>query len=109
MNTKASVEIFGAAALAALLGCSTSEPVAPAAPDLRTMSLYEMPMDPSAVPWNVPFGRVCKLSTSCVAMDPRPFEPCLLSTKACTDKAADPIQVGQPEWLAPPVVIETTY
>lgn len=32
------------------------------------------------------FG-VCKLGTSCMTMDKRPFEPCLVSTKTCADKA----------------------
>jgi hypothetical protein len=109
MNTKASIAIFGAATLAALLGCSTSKPVTPVAaaspppPEIE----FDLPLEPPEAAWPVPFGKVCKLGTSCLAMDPRPFEPCLLSTKSCSDKASEPILVEQPQWLDPPRVIKT--
>jgi len=40
-------------------------------------------------------------------MDPRPFEPCLLSTRECTEKATEPLLVGQPELVEPPAIIKT--
>jgi hypothetical protein len=45
--------------------------------------------------------QVCKLGTSCLAMDPRPFEPCLLSTKHCSDKAAEPLLVAPAPSIIP--------
>jgi hypothetical protein len=110
MNTKASIAIFGAAALAAMLGCSTPKPASPVAevspvppPELS----YDLPLEPPAPPWNVPFGKVCRLSTSCIAMDPRPFEPCLLSTKECSDKATEPLLVLPPMRVVRPPMIQT--
>jgi hypothetical protein len=35
-------------------------------------------------------------------MDPRPFEPCLLSTKHCGDKAMEPMQVAPPRSVPEP-------
>jgi hypothetical protein len=36
-------------------------------------------------------GHVCKLGTSCLDLDPRPFEMCLVDAKHCVDKALEPI------------------
>jgi hypothetical protein len=105
MNTKASFALAGAVALAALLGCSTPKPVAPAQA-LPAMTVYELPYGLPETPGSNRLPGLCKLGSSCLAMDPRPFEACLLSTKSCRDK---PIQVGQPEWSAPPpAIIETS-
>ena len=114
MNTKTSIAFIGATALAALLGCSTPQSVAPAA-----ASPAELPKPPVIVFHSVPLERpvppleppptFCKLGTSCLAMDPRPFELCLLSTKDCHDKATEPLLVRQPESAAPPLVIETAH
>jgi hypothetical protein len=103
MNSKASISSVGAAGLALLLGCSTPKPAAPvpaasaesAEPALLVYEVYEIP---PVRPWPdpQPFGGICKLGTSCLAMDPRPFEPCLLSTKHCSDKAAEPMLVAPP-------------
>ena len=108
MNAKASITFIGVAALAALLGCSTPQPATPAAATVPPPEAsYDLPLEQPG-PTQLP--ALCKLGTSCLAMDPRPFEPCLLSTKKCRDKAAEPIEVGQPEWLGPPpAIIETTY
>ena len=111
MNTNVFIAFAGAAVLAVLLGCSTPQPAAPvlaAAPALPPppeITLYSLP---PIEPWPEPLPRFCKLGTSCLAMDPRPFEPCLLSTKDCRDKASEPILVGQPQWIVPPSIIETT-
>jgi hypothetical protein len=40
-------------------------------------------------------------------MDPRPFEPCLLSTKHCSDKAAEPMLAGRPQLIIPVPQIES--
>jgi hypothetical protein len=33
-------------------------------------------------------ARLCKLGTSCLALDARPFEACLVGTRRCPDKMA---------------------
>ena len=102
MNRPAFAAFIGTAALAAMLGCSTSQPVAQVTeaievppPEISMELPLESP-DPKPVP------RLCKLGTSCLAMDPRPFEPCLLSTRECRDKMPDPVLVADPEWIDPP-------
>ena len=105
MNTRILIASFTAASLAGLLGCSTPQTAAP------PMMIYSAPIptpeyelrDGQVVPETPqPFGRVCKLGTSCLALDPRPFEPCLLSTKKCSDKAVEPTLVAPPKSIAPP-------
>ena len=109
MNTKASIPFVGAAALAALLGCSTPQPVAPVTADPTPVPPPEISFDlPLEVPGPESSPTFCKLGTTCLAMDPRPFEPCLLSTKDCRDKATEPLLVGEPQWIAPPLIIKTT-
>jgi len=100
MNTRTSIAFIGAAAVATLLGCSTPQPTPP------IFESYSVPIERPVPPLEPP-PAFCKLGTSCLAMDPRPFEACLLSTKDCRDKAAEPLLVGQPELAAPPVVIQT--
>ena len=108
MNTKVSIPFFGAAALAALLGCSTPQP-APVADDSTPVPPPEISFSlPLEVPGPESPPTFCKLGTTCLAMDPRPFEPCLLSTKACRDKATEPLMVGEPQSIAPPSIIKTT-
>ena len=108
MNRQALFASIGAASLAAMLGCSTSQPVVstaavPLEPPPPEFS-YELPLEPPDAELGF---RSCKLGTSCMAMDPRPFEPCLLSTVECTDKATEPLLVGEPEWNEPPAIIKT--
>lgn len=101
MNNNTLIASIGAAALAALLGCSTSQPVTPVPPPEISVDL---PLEP---PNAEPGFKACKLGTSCMAMDPRPFEPCLLSAKECTEKATEPLLVGEPGLLEPPAIIKT--
>ena len=99
MNTKKSAAFVAATALAVLLGCSTPQPVPPVA-----VALPDPPPPPPEFSFSLPLEqpqtdavpRFCKLGTSCLAMDPRPFEPCLLSTKYCGDKAVELMQVAPP-------------
>jgi len=93
MNTRIT---FAIAALAGLLGCSTSETAQ------TTQSATPLPPLPDLAPGNelIP-PKVCKLGTSCLAMDPRPFEPCLLSTKHCSDKAVEPLLVAPAPSIIP--------
>jgi hypothetical protein len=104
MNARMLIASLTAASLAGLLGCSTPQALAPPI-------VFELPPIPSPdyeirdgqlVPKSQQLtGRICKLGTSCLAMDPRPFEPCLLSTKSCSDKAAEPMLVAPPKSIAP--------
>ena len=111
MNTKICIASIGATALAVLLGCSTPQPdaavtaVSAESPPPPMLS-YSIPLERPAPPLE-PLPAFCKLGTSCLALDPRPFEACLLSTKDCRDKATEPLLVAQPELIAPPAVIKT--
>ena len=78
------------ALLIALTGCSTPPPGIAADLPPPTFS-RDLPLEPP------PVSRVCKLGTSCLAMDPRPFEACLVGTRLCVDKAADSIEVAAPD------------
>ena len=86
MNTKIAIAI---AALTSLLGCSTPHPVQTTQPGTPPPLLsdiapgYEL-REGQLVPRVLIPPQICKLGTSCLAMDPRPFEPCLLSTKHCS-------------------------
>jgi hypothetical protein len=103
MNTRISI---GIAALASLLGCSTPDTAqttqsATPLPPLSNLApgdeLHERQFEPQVL---IP-PQICKLGTSCLAMDPRPFEPCLLSTKHCTDKAVEPLLVAPTPSIIP--------
>ena len=39
---------------------------------------------------------MCSLGSSCLTMDPRPFEACLLGTNRCSDKLGESMQVIGP-------------
>ena len=43
----------------------------------------------------------CQLGTSCLTLDQRPFEICLLDTKHCRDKVVEPLLVDD-ESVVPP-------
>jgi hypothetical protein len=93
MNTRNAIAI---AALASLLGCSTPDTAQ------TTQSAKPLPRLSDLAPENelIP-PQICKLGTSCLAMDPRPFEPCLLSTKHCSDKAVEPLLVAPTPSIIP--------
>jgi hypothetical protein len=96
--------------LAGMLGCSTPQPAEPAkaAAAAQTESSLVPPsiveqlqkLQPQLAPRSddglpeVFKGKPCLLGESCLAMDPRPFEICLLgANKRCGDKMAEPMQV----------------
>ncbi len=99
------------ATLAVLLGCSTSKSPS----SVQAAPPSAQPVPPPRIVWRVipplpamePPGQFCLLGTTCLAMDPRPFEPCLLSSKHCKDKAAEPMQVAPPRWPAPESGVES--
>jgi hypothetical protein len=68
---------------------------APVPPPEISIPLPLEPPDPA-------FAQLCQLGTSCLAMDPRPFEPCLLSTRHCSEKAAESMK-ARDESVEPPV------
>ena len=103
MNTRITIAI---AALASLLGCSTPDtaqttqsatPLPPLSDLAPGYELHEGQLVPEVL---IP-PQICKLGTSCFAMDPRPFEPCLLSTKHCSDKAVEPLLVAPTPSIIP--------
>lgn len=108
MNFKTTAFV-SASALAALLGCSTPQPASVSATPPEGVAVpppevsIDLPLEPPAET----FARACQLGTTCLEMDPRPFEPCLLSTTHCRDKVTEPLLVGQAEQITPPVVIKT--
>jgi hypothetical protein len=103
MNTRIAIAI---AALASLLGCSTPDTVqttqsAAPLPSLSNLAAGDELHGGQLEPQVLLPPQICKLGTSCLAMDPRPFEPCLLSTKHCTDKAVEPLLVAPTPSIIP--------
>jgi hypothetical protein len=93
MNTRVAIAI---AALTSLLGCSTPETAQTTQPATPLPPLSDLAPGNELIP-----PQICKLGTSCLAMDPRPFEPCLLSTKHCSDKAVEPLLVAPTPSIIP--------
>jgi hypothetical protein len=56
---------------------------------------------------DMPLARVCKLGASCMELDPRPFEACLVGTRHCVDKAAELVEVTAPDAGSGSGVVET--
>jgi hypothetical protein len=86
-----------------LLGCSTPVPEAVTAVPPPEIS-FELPLER---PQTSLHGKVCKLGDSCMAMDSRPFEACLVGARRCVDKANQPVEVRAPQEPTTPGVIET--
>jgi hypothetical protein len=93
MNTRITIVI---AAMASLLGCSTPGTAQTTQPATPLPPLSDLAPGNELIP-----PQICKLGTSCLAMDPRPFEPCLLSTKHCSDKAVEPLLVAPTPSIIP--------
>jgi hypothetical protein len=87
-----------------LLGCSTrrAEPPQGQPPPLRGSVTQS-----NAPSFNAPDreefkARFCQLGTSCLTLDERPFELCLLDTKHCRDKVVEPLLVDDESVVSPP-------
>jgi hypothetical protein len=81
--------------LALLLGCSTAPPPAP--PSIFVVQQVPPPEFQRDLPLEQPRSHFCQLGTSCMQLDPRPFEACLLGgTKRCADKVTEPLLVDDP-------------
>jgi hypothetical protein len=102
MNAKASITRFVLGAPVLLLGCTTQDQApsavgyAPGAHPLPQIARYEPMPRPHSYRGETFAGHICKLGTSCMDLDPRPFEPCLITTTRCTDKAGDSLLVDTP-------------
>ena len=99
MNTTSVVIL---AAIAGMLGCSTPQPVEPRQAVAATQAEVSFPrleVHPLPPPSDEDLpevfkGKPCQLGKSCLALDPRPFEICLLgTTKRCGDKMTESMQV----------------
>jgi hypothetical protein len=99
MNAKLSALIAAAAPLI-LLGCTTQPPAPPPAWVAPYASGVRVPHHRGEE-----FkGQLCQVGTSCLSLDPRPFELCLLSTRHCSEKAMESLLAEAPLILAPPQV-----
>ncbi len=101
MNRKVSLTGPLAAGAAWLSGCSTSNlPPQVAAPaESFDIPLEVRPDHDSQKPF---LGKVCQLGTSCLELDPRPFEMCLLAAnKHCGEKITESLLAGNPEPAEP--------
>jgi hypothetical protein len=83
-----------------LLACSSArvDSTAPAAPpQMRSFQLL-----PELPPPSLQGFKPCKLGESCMALDDRPFEPCLVTTRRCADMIEEPLLVGEPKDIPQP-------
>ena len=97
---------------AALLGCNTSqiEPVSIGATSIAMPAAHPMMEFETAIPGfderrEIQLGQFCYLGTTCLTMDPRPFEVCLLGSNRCSDKLREPILVGELFTIPPAQVL----
>jgi hypothetical protein len=114
MNARSLIAFFAGAALLGLSACNTpravdAQPASNPVPPQLTIPLpmYELRDGKLVPPPDAERGQICQLGTSCLTMDPRPFEPCLLSTKHCRDKATEPLLVGSPQVIVPAPQVES--
>ena len=77
----------------AMTACSTSrDPSAEPAPPPPPEITLELPLEPPPAR----MARACQLGTSCLELDERPFEACLVGAKRCADKRLEPIPAQGP-------------
>jgi hypothetical protein len=79
-----------------ILGCTTQRTEPPREPpaSLQSSVTEANALRFDSPPDNEEFkAHFCQLGTSCMTLDPRPFEPCLLTTKHCSDKVVEPLLV----------------
>jgi hypothetical protein len=91
MNTRIPVL---AAASVLILGCTTQRPEPP--PVQSSLLQGAVTQSGPARFHQPPEGSgftACQLGTSCLTLDPRPFELCLLDATHCADKVTEPLLV----------------
>ena len=96
----ARIPLLSAAWIAVLLGCTTSTPPSSPEASAAPTNLF-LPDNPPEYPPGET-AKFCQLGSSCLTMDPRPFELCLLSDKRCGDKLAETILVEQSNIVVKP-------
>lgn len=96
--------LFACAVTAILLGCTTQLPgttaaTIPPANPFRTLTLKASAERP-----DLEAAQVCLVSTSrsCMELDSRPFEPCLVASKTCSQKDGEIMRVSPPALVDPP-------
>jgi len=96
------ITTLAAAASLLVLGCTTrrAEPPRVEPPPPRGgVTLSNVPRFQQPPPGTG--FTACQLGTSCLTLDERPFEICLLDTKHCRDKVVEPLLVDD-ESVVPP-------
>jgi hypothetical protein len=108
------VSVLAAATFAiVMLGCSSARvespaPAAAAANDGQPLAAnLRVAAPPRIQSFQLPplpqqNFKACTLGQSCMAMDDRPFELCLVSRKRCADKIKEPLLVDLPNDIAQP-------
>lgn len=88
------MRITGLAAAAVLmLSCTTQRPESPREPPQLLGSVTQSIASRFLQPPRVEGFKACQLGTTCLTLDPRPFELCLVGTKRCAEKATEPLLV----------------
>jgi hypothetical protein len=83
-----------AAASVLILSCTTPRPEPPREPPpLLLGSVTQSSLPRFQQPPGIEGFKACQLGTTCLALDPRPFELCLVGTKRCAEKATEPLLV----------------
>ena len=91
--------------IALLLGCSTpSTPPSAVPPPVFVVQRVPPPDFQRDLPLEIPRSHFCQLGKSCMDLDPRPFEACLVGgAKRCADKVTEPLLAeGEPVEVYPP-------
>jgi hypothetical protein len=78
-----------------IVSCATHTESAPESTWASQVPPPQISIPLPLVPPEPEFAQMCQLGTSCLTMDPRPFEPCLLSTRHCRDKATGTVVSGE--------------
>jgi hypothetical protein len=92
MKTK--TPLLAAAATFLILSCTTQRPEPPREPaPLLLGSVTQSSAPRFQQPPHLERFKACQLGTTCMALDPRPFELCLVGTKHCSEKVTEPLLV----------------
>lgn len=86
-----------------LLGCTTPQPPEPAATVPPPEISIDLPLEPPPKSQDLKSFKTCLLGSTqnCMAMDPHPFEPCLVTTRTCDRTGAEMTPIAPPVHLDP--------
>ncbi len=90
------ITTLAAAASLLALGCTTRRVESPPQGSVTLSNAPRFQPPPPGTGF-----KACQLGTSCLTLDERPFEICLLDTKHCRDKVVEPLLVDDKS-VAPP-------